>query len=128
MGALYLRGKWTVHRNDPEVNTVWRRCAHLGADLQKELGTKVSYLKQMDAAGRKGFPTRFVSAEGCYSYEAVQAKLKFKIALKQARYVAVTWWLHGGYCRSGSCFGRRRRWALDQRSIRCRSAAGYVGL
>ena len=44
----------------------------------------MTYLKQMDAAGRKGFPTRFVSAEGCYSYEAVQAKLKLKIALKQA--------------------------------------------
>lgn len=38
----------------------------------------------MDASGRKKFPSRFVSAEGCYSYEALQAKLKLKIALKQA--------------------------------------------
>ena len=25
MNALYLRGQWTVHKNRPEVNQIWRR-------------------------------------------------------------------------------------------------------
>lgn len=84
MNALYLRGQWTIHRNDKQVNTVWRQCKHLGVELQKELGLKVSYLKQMEAAGKKTSHLRFVSAEGCYSYEVARARLRFKIALKQS--------------------------------------------
>ena len=60
--ALYLRGQWTVHRNDPPViNQVWRQCAHLGSDLQKELAYKVTYLRQMEASGRREL--RLASAE-----------------------------------------------------------------
>ena len=76
--ALYLRGQWTVHRNRPEVNEIWRRCAHLGAELEHELNLKVGAL-------RAGQSTRFLSAEGCYSYEALKADLRVKIATKQAR-------------------------------------------
>ena len=68
--GLYLRGQWTVHRNDPPgINQVsrhcshlttlltchttchttyhyllcqvWRQCSHLAWDLQKELAYKV---------------------------------------------------------------------------------------
>ena len=35
--GLYLRGQWTVHRNEPRVNGVWRECANLGAGLEREL-------------------------------------------------------------------------------------------
>ena len=77
MNALYLRGQWTVHRNRPEINEIWRRCAHLGSELERELSVKVSALRQ-------GLSTRFLSAEGCYSYEAVKANLRIKIANKQA--------------------------------------------
>ena len=31
---------------------------------------QVSYLRQMEASGRRTFPTRFLSAEGCYSVQA----------------------------------------------------------
>ena len=76
MDALYLRGQWTVHRNRPEVNELWRNCAHLGTELERELATKVGHLQQ-------NMPMRFLSAEGCYSYEAVRANLRVKIANKQ---------------------------------------------
>jgi hypothetical protein len=75
--GLYLRGQWTVHRNRPEVSRIWEQCTHLGSGLEQELSTKVSAL-------REGLPTRFLSAEGCYSYEAVRANLRVKIANKQA--------------------------------------------
>jgi len=74
--ALYLRGQWTMHRNRPEVNEVWRRCAHLGAELERELSAKVTALRQ-------GASTRFLSAEGCYSSEALQAKMRIRMATKQ---------------------------------------------
>lgn len=77
MDALYLRGQWTVHRNRPAVNTIWQKCAHLGSELERELGNKVGALRQ-------SMPTRFLSAEGCYSYEAVKANLRIKVANKQA--------------------------------------------
>ena len=124
---MYLRGQWTIQRNDAEkINQVWRQCGHLGAELQKELGYKVSYLRQMEvrrslppsskrpaadphhiasaapphlaiircvpplphrdqASGRRSFPTRFLSAEGCYSWQAAQQKLRIKVTYKQAR-------------------------------------------
>jgi hypothetical protein len=60
LDAVYLRGQWTIHRNDAEkINQVWRQCGHLGADLQKELGYKVSYLRQMEV--RRLPPLSFTS-------------------------------------------------------------------
>ena len=86
--ALYLRGQWTVHRNADEVNQVWQRCAHLAADLQRELALKVSWLKSTEGAakkkGDKTGPTRFLSAEGCYSWHAARAQLRMRISSKQA--------------------------------------------
>ncbi|KAL3919664.1 MAG: hypothetical protein SGPRY_005548 [Prymnesium sp.] len=35
--AFYLRGQWTIHRNSIAVSTVWKGCAHLSSQLQKEL-------------------------------------------------------------------------------------------
>lgn len=54
----------------------WRRrwCA---LQLEKELGLKVNTLRQATNS------QRFLSAEGCYSYEAVRANLRIKIANKQ---------------------------------------------
>ena len=100
MDALYLRGQWTVHRNRPAINMIWQKCAHLGSELERELGNKVAALRQ-------GASTRFLSAEGCHSYEAVKANLRVKIANKQAVgieypssqqvvYVAGSIWTCGG--------------------------------
>ena len=38
----------------------------------------------MEGSGRRTFPTRFLSAEGCYSVQAVRSNLRIKIARKQA--------------------------------------------
>ena len=100
MDALYLRGQWTLHRNKNYVNVIWQKCAHLSTELERELGNKVATLRQ-------GGSTRFLSAEGCYSYEAVKANLRVKIANKQAVgleypssqqvvYVAGSIWTCGG--------------------------------
>lgn len=83
-GGLYLRGQWTVHRNDPTVNGVWRSCPNLGAGLEKELQLKMAYLRQTSQSDGGRTHTRFVSAEGCYSKHAVAAGLRIKIAPKQA--------------------------------------------
>jgi len=40
--AVYLRGQWTMHRNVPAVNRLWRRCPHLAEGLLQELALKVS--------------------------------------------------------------------------------------
>jgi hypothetical protein len=98
--ALYLRGQWTVHRNRPEVNEVWRRCVHLGDEIEAELAAKVGVM-------RLGQPTRFLSAEGCYSHAAVKAGMRIRMATKQAvglemhsseqvLFVAGAVWLCGG--------------------------------
>ena len=81
--ALYLRGQWTVHSNRPDVNGLWRRCSHLGAELERELAAKVLALRQ-------GLATRFLSAEGCYSVEALRANMRIKMATKQAVGLEVT--------------------------------------
>ena len=60
MNALYLRGQWTVHRNRPEINEIWRRCAHLGSELERELSVKVSALRQ-------GLSTRLLPARALCS-------------------------------------------------------------
>ena len=80
MEALYLRGQWTVHRNRPAINAIWKSCAHLSSGLENELQAKVAALQTRQGSG----PTRFLSAEGCYSVEAVRANLRIKIANKQA--------------------------------------------
>ena len=68
--ALYLRGQWTVHRNEPRVSSVWQRCDHLAGQLQKELLLKVAWVRRMESRGIANYPKRFQSAEGCYSHQA----------------------------------------------------------
>ena len=67
--ALYLRGQWTVHRNEPRVSSVWQRCEHLAGQLQKELLLKVAWVRRMESRGIANYPKRFQSAEGCYSHQ-----------------------------------------------------------
>ena len=40
------------------------------------------------ASGRRSFPTRFLSAEGCYSWQAARQTLRIKVTYKQARRAA----------------------------------------
>ena len=68
--ALYLRGQWTVHRNEPRVSSVWQRCDHIAGQLQKELLLKVAWVRRMESRGIANYPKRFQSAEGCYSHQA----------------------------------------------------------
>mmetsp|Transcript_12566 Transcript_12566/g.36837 ORF Transcript_12566/g.36837 Transcript_12566/m.36837 type:complete len:282 (+) Transcript_12566:524-1369(+) len=84
--GLYLRGQFTIHRNDHSINDLWRQCSNLGSGLEAELQHKVSFLERSEAAGSSGAHqhTRFVSAEGCYSKVALAAGVRFKIAPKQA--------------------------------------------
>lgn len=72
--AVYLRGQWTVHRNTPGVNRLWRQCSHLSDGLLHELSLKVAHLRKMEAAGKANYHKRFLSAEGCYSYKAAHTR------------------------------------------------------
>jgi len=70
---VYLRGQFTIHRNDPEkINQLWRDC---------------NYLSHMDMrfaqvlSGEKSL--QFESAEGCYSAAVLERDdLKIKYAVK----------------------------------------------
>ena len=82
--ALYLRGQWTMHRNQHAVNTLWRGCSHLGAQLQKELLLKVAWVRRMESRGIANYPKRFQSAEGCYSARAIATRgIRIRVANKQ---------------------------------------------
>ena len=84
MDALYLRGQWTMHRNRKDISTIWKRCPHLGDELQKELLMKVAWVRRMESRGVKNYPKRFQSAEGCYSHRATQLPgIRIKVAHKQ---------------------------------------------
>jgi len=83
--ALYLRGQWTVHRNEPRVSSVWQRCDHIAGQLQKELLLKVAWVRRMESRGIANYPKRFQSAEGCYSHQAVsRGDLRIAMVHKQA--------------------------------------------
>jgi len=84
MDAFYLRGQWTIHRNKHSISTIWKRCPHLGDDLQKELLMKVAWVRRMESRGIKNYPKRFQSAEGCYSHRAtLSSGIRIKVAHKQ---------------------------------------------
>lgn len=79
---LYLRGQFTAHQNSPLVNYLWAKCAHLGAHLQKELEAKHEIVRKLAAKGKRG-RTRFISAEGCYSFVVASTPgLRVKFASK----------------------------------------------
>jgi hypothetical protein len=82
--ALYLRGQWTLHRNELRVSSVWKGCPHLGQGLQKELLLKVAWVRRMESRGIQNYPKRFQSAEGCYSQKAVELPhMRIKMSNKQ---------------------------------------------
>jgi len=79
---LYLRGQFCAHRNAPEVNGLWAQCPHLGSGLVRELETKHAIVRKLQQEG-KGGRTRFISAEGCYSWVVANAPgLRVKFAHK----------------------------------------------
>jgi hypothetical protein len=53
---LYLRGQFTLHKNTPKINQLWRGCEYL-ADLDVRLAAVMQGTEKY----------RFESAEGCYS-------------------------------------------------------------
>jgi hypothetical protein len=66
--SVYLRGQFTIHKNNQLVNNIWRGCEHL------------SKLDERYGGGKK---YRFESAEGCYSYAVLQrSDIKVKYAAK----------------------------------------------
>ena len=82
MFRLYLRGQFCAHRNAPEVNGLWAQCPHLGSGLVRELETKHAIVRKLQQEG-KGGRTRFISAEGCYSWVVANAPgLRVKFAYK----------------------------------------------
>jgi hypothetical protein len=58
---LFVRGQFTMHRNDPvEINQLWRPCSYL-SDLDERF-----------ASIANGTPYKFESGEGCYSVALLQ--------------------------------------------------------
>lgn len=83
-GRLFLRGQWTLHRNDDSANLLWTRCAHLSWRFRDNLRYKLEAIKRKlprkveraasDARrtrsvldGCDASMARFISAEACYS-------------------------------------------------------------
>jgi len=64
---LYLRGQFAAHRNSPQINLLWAECPHLGVGLVQELEAKHDIAQRLVKEGKNG-RTRFISAEGCYSW------------------------------------------------------------
>lgn len=58
MNRAYLRGQWTMIRNVPAANDLWRRCTYF-RELDKRFGRR-----RLD---------RFHSSEGCHSWALAQA-------------------------------------------------------
>ncbi|CAN0325218.1 unnamed protein product, partial [Discosporangium mesarthrocarpum] len=67
----YLRGQLTVHKNTPEINSIWRRCPHLS-----DYPTRIK-----DYVTSRTFTLQ--SAEGCYSKVlALDKNIRVKFAVK----------------------------------------------
>ena len=65
-----------------QVNILWSQCEHLGAGLMRELEVKHNIVRRLAREGKHG-RTRFISAEGCYSWVVANApKLRVKFAAK----------------------------------------------
>ncbi len=76
---LYLRGQFAAHRNLPWINVLWAECPHLGSGLVQELEVKHEIVRRLAREGKHG-RTRFISAEGCYSWVVASTpgmRLKF---------------------------------------------------
>ena len=49
--GLYLRGQFTIHRNDHSINDLWRQCSNLGSGLEAQP------LRRLCAAPQSARPT-----------------------------------------------------------------------
>lgn len=80
---LYLRGQFAAHRNSAKVNLLWAECPHLGSGLVRELEAKWHIVRRLAQEGKHG-RTRFISAEGCYSWVVASKdhNLRVKFASK----------------------------------------------
>ena len=61
------------------MNRLWAECPHLGSGLVQELETKHLIVRKLAKEGKRG-RTRFISAEGCYSWVVASTpgmRLKF---------------------------------------------------
>lgn len=120
-GRLFLRGQWTLHKNENRINLLWQNCRHLNRDLEKNINYKLeSYTdafklnlrrtKQIEGTATNGSGYecasrigRFVSAEGCYtcvvlsSSAAAELDLRVKIRplLLSDHSNAPVWWFNG---------------------------------
>lgn len=65
--------------------------------LQHELFQKVAWAKRMESMGKKHYHTRFLSAEGCYSYQAISAERSEGVASVDAARAA---WPMGRHTRA----------------------------
>ena len=66
---FYLRGQLTIHRNDPYINALWKRCEHL-----RLIGERLA------AYGKSAQPHwEWMSSEGCYSKAVVDHGPKAKL-------------------------------------------------
>ena len=109
--ALYLRGQLDGPPcNADEVNQVWQRCAHLAADLQRELALKVSWLKsdrgRREEEGRQDGADALPLGRGMLLVARESAALGMRISSKQA--VGLDTLAE----RRAGALGRRRRLAL----------------
>lgn len=69
---LYLRGQFTIHRNDAKITSLWKDCSYL-SDLD------IRYQNVMD----KSEEYKFESAEGCYSAAVLKRNdISVKYAVK----------------------------------------------
>lgn len=65
-----------------QVNLLWAECPHLGSGLVRELEAKVQIVRRLAAEGKRG-RTRFISAEGCYSWVVANTpEMRVKFASK----------------------------------------------
>ena len=85
---LYLRGQFAAHRNSPKVNLLWAECPHLGSGLVRELEAKWHIVRRLAQEGKHG-RTRFISAEGCYSW--VVASTDHNLRVKFASTAFADW-------------------------------------
>jgi len=69
---LYLRGQFTIHKNTPKINQLWRGCDFL-SDIDGRFSRAAKGEKKLE----------FESAEGCYSAVVLkQTDIRIKYAVK----------------------------------------------
>ena len=72
---IYLRGQLTIHKNNPIINNLWRKCDHL-SNLSKRLDI-------FSVNNNEGKSWSFHSSEGCYSSIAGKNIMKYRVKMKK---------------------------------------------